>query len=250
VKRVQIGDRFGMWEVIGGAASKKVGRRQYNADCVLCRCDCGNEREVMEQALLSGHSRSCGCVSHKPHDLTGKRFGRVLVIKKDTPHVTPGGQRKTKWKCLCDCGQTVSVMATNLVRGKQVSCGCYISEVGKRTGKQTIKYAIDATRTHNNSHTRLYNVWCTMKSRIHNPNNKSYPIYGGRGIKICPEWENDFPTFKAWAMENGYNEEAPYGECTIDRIDVNGDYCPENCRFISQAEQNRNRRHQKKQVCS
>lgn len=89
---------------------------------------------------------------------------------------------------------------------------------------------------------RLYNVWNSMKSRCYNPNVASYKNYGGRGIEVCDEWAHNFPTFQKWAIENGYDPDAPYGECTIDRIDVNGNYEPSNCRWVSMDVQRYNKR--------
>lgn len=88
---------------------------------------------------------------------------------------------------------------------------------------------------------RLKNVWYNMRSRCNNPNASEYQYYGARGIKICKEWET-FEAFEKWAMSHGYNPEAPYGQCTIDRIDVNGNYEPSNCRFVSKLVQARNTR--------
>ena len=94
--------------------------------------------------------------------------------------------------------------------------------------------------SHGGTHTRLYKVWGSMRTRCYNENADNYYLYGGRGIKICDEWEN-FENFRDWAMSHGYDPYAPYGECTLDRIDPNGDYCPENCRFVSSLVQANNK---------
>lgn len=154
-------------------------------------------------------------------DLTGKKFGRLTVIRETD-------QRKSGsvvWECKCDCGNTVFVSQNHLSRGATVSCGCYNAEKDK---------------THGMSHTHLHTVWACMKDRCLNPNHPQFKDYGGRGIKICDEWL-DSSAFIEWAKENGYREDER-GKCTLDRIDVNGNYEPSNCRWVSMKEQCRNRR--------
>lgn len=159
------------------------------------------------------------------NDFTGMKVGRLQVIERN-------GSRNNMavWKCRCDCGNIVDVMGRDLKRGHTKSCGCLHKEG-----------MIKRLKTHGGTHERLYAVWQTMKKRCQNKNNKGYKYYGARGVKICCEW-NDYSNFKQWAYTNGYDDKAPYGECTIDRIDVNGDYEPKNCRWVSMAIQNSNKR--------
>lgn len=164
-------------------------------------------------------------------NMTGERFGRLTVLK-------PTAKRyhgQVIWLCQCDCGKTVEVNGAYMRNGDTQSCGCLHDEVASKRGKTLM-------RTHGGYHDRLHVIWSDMLTRCRNPNSKPYPRYGGRGIKVCKEWELSYQAFKDWAYSNGYDENAPYGVCTIDRIDVNGDYCPENCRFIPLAQQGRNKR--------
>lgn len=159
-------------------------------------------------------------------DMTGQRFGRLLVISKATPK-----GRNTRWICQCDCGKEVIATRDKLLKGATKSCGCYIRDV-----------VTSRNKTHGLSKCRLYHVWHSMKDRCNNHNHLHYADYGGRGIRICDEWNNDFSAFYQWAYANGYNEEAKQWQCTLDRINVNGDYCPDNCRWVNMKIQRHNRR--------
>lgn len=113
-----------------------------------------------------------------------------------------------------------------LSQGHTVSCGCYCREIHT---------------SHGGSETRLYHVWRGMKERCYNRTHKAYPDYGGRGITVCDEWL-DFTNFRKWAMDSGYDENSPQWTCTLDRVDVNGGYCPQNCRWVDMTEQAKNKR--------
>ena len=136
-------------------------------------------------------------------------------------------RRYGRYKCGF-CGTEFKANTQNILRGKTWSCGCY----NKRRSSETHK-------THGKRHTRLYTIWANMKDRVFNIKHKQYNDYGGRGITICDEWKNDFMSFYNWALSNGYEENKGL---SIDRIDNDGGYSPENCRWTTQTIQSRNQR--------
>lgn len=176
---------------------------------------------------------------HQTEDLTGKRFGNLVVLGRAPDQIyTNKGKtlKRVMWFCQCDCGSPVKIVrGQHLRKGKTVSCGC----VGYEHAKQ-------AKITHGQSGTRLYQVWLNMKNRCYNKNVRSYKDYGLRGICLCDEWRKDFDAFSKWAYENGYDPTAEYGECTIDRIDVDGNYEPSNCRWVDLKTQANNRHNSKR----
>lgn len=158
-------------------------------------------------------------------DLTGQTFGKLYVIKRVTNRKKKCGQQQVMYLCKCECGNETIVSYDNLKRQTR-SCGCLQKEATSNLNK-----------THGLTKTRLYRMWCNMRNRCSNTNMKAYKDYGGRGIKVCEEWKNNFINFYNWAINNGYKE-----NLTIDRIDNDGDYEPSNCRFSTIEQQAHNKR--------
>ena len=157
-------------------------------------------------------------------DLTGERFGRLVVLREAEPVVDVRGKKFRAWLCKCDCGNEAIIRQTQLRSGGTRSCGCLHKEI---TAK------IHMTHGLSQDNKRLYKVWKIMRRRCNNPKDKSYKNYGGRGIRVCEEWDKSFVPFYEWSMANGYHEDiadSGRNRITIDRINNDGDYEPNNCR--------------------
>lgn len=164
-------------------------------------------------------------------NLRGQKFGRLTIIGFEKIKKPYGSTTTSTWNwiCRCECGNIVSVIPGLVKNGHTTSCGCYKRE-------KTIEYNKKAKVKHGGRSDRLYYIWRGMKERCYNKNNKNYPQWGGRGISICDEWINDYAVFRAWALKNGYDD-----SLSLDRIDVNSNYSPENCRWATYKEQARNK---------
>lgn len=214
-----VGQKFGRLVALERAESTKWGKAAW-----VCLCVCGEYVTVSSNSLRRGLVRSCGCLRKDGKtliDVTDQKFGRLVVLER------AGSDRwsQAMWRCRCDCGNWVNVSGYGLRSGNTRSCGCLQKDV---------------VTVHGKSHTRAYYCWASMKDRCINPRSCSYKDYGGRGISIC----EDFQTFESFYSLMG---DPPDGK-SLDRVNNDGDYCRENCRWATPKEQANNRRDPRKET--
>lgn len=212
-------------EYIDGSGRKRL---KY-----ICACACGKTLEALGENLRSGHTTSCGCQQDdnrrkRAKDASGLQFGRLTIIGDAGKYVSPQGHRLRLVAAKCDCGNEITVTLNSIKSGYTASCGCYRTELAIGNVKHG---EAGPTRL-----TREYKTWVNMIGRCENPKVERYPSYGGRGIKVCSGWRHSFETF---LRDMGRK---PTPKHSIDRIDVNGNYEPGNCRWATNSEQQLNKR--------
>lgn len=240
--KIKIGDEFGHTTVIGPVfriCGIKNGRFTQPYSVCVCRCKCGSVYLAQVKRLNSIGTNHCGCLtSRKIGDSKLKRLrlkpgekrGKLTVLGEEFSLSNVNKIKTTRrWKavvCRCECGTVLVVSVSNLVHAGQENCEC---------GRKEAQVACGRSRAvHGESRTKLHKRWSCMIERCAAIDNE---YYGGRGISVCEEWRNDYRTFRTWALANGWNP-----ELEIDRINTNGNYEPENCRFVTTAINQRNKR--------
>lgn len=233
-----IGKRLGKLTVLDIVPRNECKDRQKKYKCV---CDCGRIRTVYSSNLTTGKSTSCGiCVAIGRKgksiriDYSGQKYNRITILE----FISIRKDRSALWLCECECGKKIKVPASRVKNGYIRSCGCLREEwrKSKECGKQSV--------THGMSGTRMHRIWIGMLSRCYNPNRKKYKNYGALGVTVCDQWRNNFMQFYK-DMKDSYDKHSElYGEdnTTIERIDVEGNYEPSNCKWETWINQAKNKR--------
>jgi hypothetical protein len=220
--QINPGETYGEWTVIGRSAARK---NHY-----FCRCSCGTTKDVRAHVLRSVATKGCAncvgirCRSEKIRGIQGKKFGRLLIVgfSENRP-----GRRGVHVECLCDCGATKVISVYNIINGRIKSCGCLHSETSARNGRSSFRHGLIKTSE--------YSTWRSMFARCYNPKDKRFDRYGGRGITVCDRW---LVSFEAFYADMGPK---PSPAHSIERLEVDEGYSPENCVWATSTQQSRNR---------